>query len=157
MGIEMSSNWNGQFLQKRYTEKYGFNDTNSYLRILEWLNDVQEHKMKLTVESIQMVTTALSTMAPHMCSEILATICHKQLENCAWPVYDPVMVTTTEVHIVVQVNGKVRTTIKVKRGTSKQDVQELAEQAIAKWLADTQEVTVIFVPDRLINFVVKAL
>ena len=41
MGIEMSSNWNGQFLQKRYTEKYGFNDTNSYLRILEWLNDVQ--------------------------------------------------------------------------------------------------------------------
>lgn len=122
---------------------------------MEFLNDVYAQQMKLSKKSIEMIAVALSTMAPHMMSEILVEVCGTYLENCSWPVYDPVLLFDEMVNIVVQVNGKVRGTLSIARGSSKDAVRDKAEELIRKWLENVTEIKVIFVPDRLINFVVQ--
>lgn len=122
---------------------------------MEWMNDVTAQKMVLSPDTLEKILVVLSTMAPHMASELLETIIGKQLANCTWPSYDPALVYQDTVMYVVQVNGKVRANIPLKRGLVQTYVEPLAKEAIAKWLLDKNIVSVIFVPDRLINFVVK--
>lgn len=38
----MAAVWNGSALQIRFVQKYGINDTASYVRVLEWMNDIQD-------------------------------------------------------------------------------------------------------------------
>jgi leucyl-tRNA synthetase len=123
--------------------------------MMEWLNDVTAQKMQLSKESLEKVLVILSTMAPHMASELLERLLHKQLSQCTWPVYDPVLAYEEKVTLVVQVNSKVRAEITINRGAPQQDVEQEAEQAVLKWLTGKEKIKVIFVPDKLINFVVK--
>lgn len=122
---------------------------------MEWMNDVTAQKMVLSNDTLEKILVVLSTMAPHMASELLEVIIGKQLADCTWPTYDPALVYEDTVMYVVQVNGKVRANIPLKRGLLQLQVEPLAKDSIAKWLLDKSIVTVIFVPDRLINFVVK--
>ena len=111
--------------------------------------------MQLSKDSVEKILVSLSIMAPNMASELLEQLLKKQLDACTWPSYDPVLLADEDATIVVQVNGKLRANIVVKRGSSKEDVQIAAEEAITKWLEDKKEVKVVFVPDKLINFVVR--
>jgi len=82
-----------------------------------------------------------------------------------WPKYDPKLAEEEEVTIIVQVNGKVRGQIKVKSAirNSQSEIEKLAksEPRVAKYLAIHAEKQagktprkVIFVPGKLINFVI---
>lgn len=123
--------------------------------LMEFLNDATAQSMQLSKESVEKILVALSAMAPYIANELLEKIIGKKLALCTWPVYDAVVLTQEDATIVVQVNGKLRANIMVKRGSSQQDVQGQAEEAITKWLEDKKVVKVIFVTDRLINFVVQ--
>ena len=79
----------------------------------------------------------------------------KSLADCTWPVFDPALAREAEITLVVQVNGKVRANIPCTRGTKQKDIQHKAELAVDSWLKDKEIVKIIFVPDRLINFVIK--
>ena len=65
------------------------------------------------------------------------------------------MALDNEVTLAIQVNGKLRGDLIVARGTLQADVEPRAQEVIAKWLEGKEVVKVIFVKDRLINFVVK--
>ena len=77
------------------------------------------------------------------------------MRDCSWPTFDPTLVVDDEVMLVVQVNGKVRANLSIKRGATEQDVSFDAQASVAKWLEGKEIVKVIFVADRLMNFVVK--
>ncbi|MFA6066304.1 MAG: leucine--tRNA ligase [Candidatus Babeliaceae bacterium] len=122
---------------------------------MEFLNDVLEKDMRLNKESMESVLVLLSTMAPHIASELLEKILHKQLDTCTWPTYNPDFVQTSQVTIAVQVNGKLRASINLSVGQSQLVVEPLARQEIAQWLQDKTIVKVIYVTDKIINFVIK--
>ena len=56
--------------------------------------------------------------------------------------------------MVVQVNGKMRTQFQADAEISEQDAKAQGEALISQWLKDKRVVKVIFVKNRLLNFVV---
>lgn len=122
---------------------------------MEWLNDTTSEHMQLSHESFEKVLVTLSAITPHIASELLQELLHKDLADCSWPTYDPALLQENEVTITVQVNGKMRSTLLLPIGMSQDKVEVLARQEIEKWLAEKEVTKVIFVPNKLINFVVK--
>jgi leucyl-tRNA synthetase len=90
-----------------------------------------------------------------MASELLEQLLQKPLYLAAWPSYDPVMLIEDKVAMVVQVNGKLRGNITVKRGLPDDEVEDAAQEVVLKWLEGKQIVKVIVVPGKLVNFVIK--
>jgi len=58
---------------------------------------------------------------------------------------------------VIQVNGKLRGVVEVPRGSTEKDVEKAAlkEPRIKNYLEGQSIIKTIFVPDKLINFVVR--
>ncbi len=135
------------FLKTYQSRLEHFKPNTAISAAMELFNDLLADKMRLSEDSIEKIVVSLSVFAPHMASELL--------ESCAWPVYDDTLILVDEITLALQINGKLRTTIKTRPGTSQEQVQPLAEQAAAKWLAHVTIVKVIYVPDRLMNFVVR--
>ncbi len=122
---------------------------------MEFLNDLLHKESKLSKTTVEKILVIISTMAPHMASELLETICQKQLSDCQWPSYDPGLAQEQEIELAIQVNGKLRGNIMITPGLTQENIQMRAHLEVEKWLAGKQIIKVIFVPDRLINFVVK--
>jgi leucyl-tRNA synthetase len=100
----------------------------------------------------------LAPMIPHVCEELWHDLGRQgSIFELPFPDWDPSMLKTSTVTIVVQVGGKMRANIEVPAGSSEQDVQEIAchHPAIAKWLAGKSVEKAFYVKDKLINLVVS--
>jgi len=137
-------------------ENLRFNTAISALMIL--LNEFEKQKKLFTVHC-SLFIQLLAPFAPHICEEIWREqLGHKQsvfLEK--WPKYNPKLIMEEEVNIIVQVNGKVRDQIEVAVETGEREVKNAALELekIKKYIPNANDIKkVIFVPGRLINFVV---
>ncbi len=122
--------------------------------MMELLNDLMARQAKISRKSVESMLVSLSIIAPHIASELLEQLLHKKLRDCSWPVGDKSALQAQPVVIAIQINGKTRCTISVAQGTDKKTIENQAHIAAKKWLAQAMIKKVIFVPDRLINFVV---
>jgi leucyl-tRNA synthetase len=108
-------------------------------------------------------TTAVATMmrlvapmVPHIAEEAWAAAGNPGLvADAAWPEADPALLVEDEVTIAIQVNGKLRDTIRAARGAAREDLETLAveNEAVQRILAGAAPRKVIVVPDRLVNVV----
>ncbi|MCX5921890.1 MAG: leucine--tRNA ligase [Candidatus Dependentiae bacterium] len=144
-----------RFLKEFQARIGNFKPNTAISAFMEWLNEAHAGSMKLNKDSIEKIIASLSVMAPHMASELAQALLGKQLQDCAWPMYDSALAVENELTLAIQVNGKLRGDLIAQRGTVQGDVQAEAEGLIAKWLEGKEVVKVIFVKDRLINFVIK--
>lgn len=98
----------------------------------------------------------LSPFAPHISEELWSLFGRKGsiiLEK--WPSADPRYLTTDEVTYAIQVNGKLRGNIIVSKSDDQKSIESIAlkDENVAKFVKGEIK-KVIFVPNRLINFVV---
>ena len=143
-------------LLKDFQERIDLFKPNTALSaFMEWINDAIAGSMKLSKDSAGKIIVVLSTMAPHMASELLEQLFNKQLHQCTWPHADPQYTYENMVHIIIQVNGKHRGEIDVKRGSEQSTIESLAKDKITQWFEGKELVKVVFVKDKLINFVIK--
>lgn len=141
---------------KDYQERIAdFKVNTAVSAIMEYLNDLEGQKLVLDHDLCEKFLVALSVMVPHFASELLEQLLHKQLEHCSWPTFDPALAEVKETTVAIQVNGKLRGSMVVSRGAQQQIVEKEARALIQKWLEDQTVIKVIFVQDRLINFVIK--
>jgi leucyl-tRNA synthetase len=121
------------------------------------LNEFEKQKEIYSIHYSQYLIL-ISPFAPHIAEELWHNLGHKKsifLEK--WPKYDPKLVEEKEINIVVQVNGKVRDQITVSAEAKEEDIKKLSfgSEKIKKYIPNIDNIKkVIFVPGRLINFVV---
>lgn len=140
-------------VQERFDD---FKPNTAIAAFMEFINDVHAHNMRLSIESVQKILVLLSVLAPHITCELLEQICNIKLADCSWPIYDETLTQQHMATVVVQVNGKMRANIQLPRGTLASTVEHEARVAAVKWLEGKITTNVVYVPDRLINFVIKA-
>ena len=99
----------------------------------------------------------LSLYAPHLAEELWRRLGHQgSVSRESWPTFDPSALIDDTVTIAVQVLGKLRGQVQVSRDASQEDVlgAARAEENVARFLLGKEEKKVIYVPGRLVNFVV---
>jgi leucyl-tRNA synthetase len=109
-------------------------------------------------QAIDSLVLMLAPAAPFIAEELWHRQGHKESVHLqAWPQYDPEALVESTITVPIQVNGKLRDTIKVPVGLSQEEAQAAAIKAekIATILEDKKIIKFIWVPDKLINLVVK--
>ncbi len=99
----------------------------------------------------------LAPFAPHIAEELWQRLGHGEtLAYETWPAWDPERVVEDTVTVAVQVNGKLRATVELARGASRDDARKAAEadDKVRRYLDEAAIRKVIIVPDKLVNFVV---
>lgn len=127
--------------------------------MMEYLNHLS--KVDAAQRDPLLITTfvqILAPFAPHMSEELWEVLGGKGLVcQSTWPKVDPQYLTLDTLNVAVQVNGKLRHVLEIAPDVSEAEVKRLAKttEKVAAHLADKQIVKEIYVPGRLLNFVVK--
>jgi len=135
-------------------EDLKFNTAISSLMVL--VNEM-EKKKELSLNYYSILLTLLSPFAPHITEELWQNMCHKGLcwEN-DWPKFNPRLIKEKKKNLIIQINSKIRDKIEVDADISEQQAKILAlkQDKIIKWIRDKEIKKTIFVPGKLINFVI---
>jgi leucyl-tRNA synthetase len=112
-------------------------------------------------EALLAVATLLAPFAPHVAEELWhevlgAAARDALLADAPWPAFDPALVVADTVTIAVQVNGKLRGEVHAPAAAGEAEVRALAEaeERVRAHLAGKTIRKIVFVPKRLLNFVV---
>ena len=148
-------------------EKFRFNTAISALMVL--INAMEKQKSAISAKRLKTLLLLLSPLAPHMAEELWHKLreCRKQTNKLAdfkirdsihsqkWPRYDSLLIQEKEIVLVVQVNGKVRDTVKVSAGISEEEARSLVVKLgkLQKWIEGKDIKKIVFIPDKLINIV----
>ena len=117
----------------------------------------EENKDDVGKEVIERMLILLAPIAPHIAEELWSEIGNKKsIFQEKWPEYNSDLAKEDVVTIVVQINGKVRDEIDVNSDISQKEVEKLAfdRKKVQNWIDDKEIKKTIFVPGKLINFVV---
>lgn len=99
----------------------------------------------------------VSTFAPHLGEELWQKLGGTEsLAREPWPTFDPAKVVDDVVEIAVQVNGKVRSTMRVAIAEAEKDVLERAhlDEKVKSHVAGKTTKKVIYVPGKILNLIV---
>ncbi len=133
-------------------ENFKFNT--AIAAFMEFLNENKE----LSQSDWEKFLILLAPFAPHVTEEIWHNLGHTDsIHKQAWPKFDEKLAQSETVTVVVQVLGRLRASFDLPPGTSQAEVKAkaLADSNVKKFLDGKEIVKEVFVPDKLINFVVK--
>ena len=124
--------------------------------MMEYVNEVRAAECT-DRRAVEPLIVMLAPFAPHVAEELWELLGHQEtVFDAGWPRHDDALAALGDVEIVVQVNGKVRGRLTVPRGLTQEQVvvRALADDGVKKFLDGKQPKKVIYVQDRLLNFVV---
>jgi leucyl-tRNA synthetase len=126
-------------------------------RMMEFTNVFMKEDVRPRA-AMEKLVLLLSPFAPHLAEELWQLLGHeKTLAYEPWPTYDEDLIKEDTIEVPVQVNGKLRSLIRVPAGADKAEIEAAAraDARIEELLAGKTIVKIVVVPGRLVNFVVK--
>ena len=101
----------------------------------------------------------LNPFAPHLSEEINESLGNDTITSIRWPEYDNSLIIENISTVAVQFNGKMRGTIDIESNSEKHVVRQIVmtDKNLKKFLEGMEEIKVIYIPNKLINFVLKQL
>jgi leucyl-tRNA synthetase len=126
--------------------------------MMECLNVIRAGGREAVLAEVAPLVPMVAPFAPHIAEELWERLGHAEsiFDSRPWPSFDEAKATQSSVELAIQVNGKLRATISVERDASEARVVAAAraEDNVARHLDGLTERRVIYVKDRLVNFVV---
>lgn len=145
-------------------ENLSFNT--SVAQMMIFLNSMAENQCK-SKDIMEKFLILLSPFAPHLAEHLWWKCILEEktqpegtdypfVSLAQWPVFDPAYLVDNEVTMGVQVNGKHRGEITIAMDAKQQEAMDVAmmQPAVVAALADKTVKKVIYVPNRILNFVV---
>ncbi|CAN5736140.1 leucine--tRNA ligase [soil metagenome] len=127
--------------------------------MMEYLNALRTGSRTPERAGVEPLLLLVAPFAPHLAEELWQRLGKSGsiFDSDAWPDFDPAKATTDTVEFVVQVNGKVRTRMPMRRGISEVEAREaaLADANVQRFIEGVSVRKTIFVADRLLNLVVS--
>ena len=126
-------------------------------RMMEFVN-VATKATQIDRPVLEQFVLVFAPFAPHMAEELWARLGHGDtLAYAPWPKHDEALLTEDTLEIPVQVNGKLRATIQVPTGADKDTILATAkaDERVVAFIEGKDLVKEIFVPGKMVNFVVK--
>ena len=126
---------------------------------MDYLNAVRYGGRTASIDEVRPLVILIAPVAPHIAEELWARLGGESsiFDHAAWPDWDEAKLVVEEVEIPVQVNGRLRATVRVARGAAEEVVREaaLAEANVGRQLDGMRIRKVIHIPDRMLNLVVS--
>ncbi len=124
---------------------------------MEFSNAWQADKDGLKKKDLEKFLKILSPFTPYLAEELWSQAEFKGICcNQKWPKYSPKLVKEKKTILVVQINGKVRERMEVEADISEEESKKIAlsKEKVIKWVKGKKIKKAIFIPGKLINFVV---
>ena len=136
-------------------ESLGFNTAISQMMI--FINAVYKEDV-FPKEYAEGFVKLLNPVAPHIGEELWEMLGHNEtIAFEKWPTWDESLLGEDEKEIAVQVNGKVRATVKIAVDEDEESIKEkaLAEENVQRHIEGKEVVKVIVIKGKIVNIVVK--
>ncbi|HLB95136.1 MAG TPA: class I tRNA ligase family protein, partial [Nitrospiria bacterium] len=141
-------------------ERFGFNTAIAammeFVNILFKVRETPVFGSQAWQDSVRSLILMLAPIAPHVAEELWARMGGSySVHTQPWPRYDPALLITEEITVVIQVNGKLRSQIIVAADLTEEEIKAraLSDVKTQKWLNGRQPQKVIYVKGRLVNIV----
>ena len=130
----------------------------SMMELLNVMDDLDASKSSVLRVCVENLAQIMAPFVPHLSEEIWSILGHKEsIFKSRWPKYDESALQEEEITFVIQVNGKLRASIVIPVNTPESKCKEMAvsEEKVKKFIEGKKIMKEIFVPNRLINIVVR--
>ncbi len=117
--------------------------------------NIRPEVLKHALERLLLI---LGLFTPHIADELWEALGNPgSTMSAAWPAFDPALTVEDELELPVQVNGKLRSRIRVAVGTAEEEIKRLAQvdERVVQHLDGKRIVKIIVVPQKLVNIVIK--
>ena len=128
------------------------------MKILNTLNDFENLSDEVKSESFSILLRILSPFAPHLCHNLWQELgLGDDILNASFPTLDENALQKDDFLLVVQINGKLKAKLELDASLSKEEIQSkvMADSQVVDFIDNKEIVKVIYVPQKLINIVVK--
>ena len=127
-----------------------------FMEFTNKLADIAAQSGGLDRDTMDCLIIMLAPFAPHMAEELWeSTGRNASVFNEKWPEADESRMAEDTVSIALQINGKLRESISVSAQAGRDEAVGAARQALAARLEGQTIVKEIYVPGRIVNFVIK--
>ena len=147
----------------KYIKKINDNLQNfSYNKVIANLHEIysflqkqikNKYSKKTLIKNYSELLTLMLPVIPHFANECLQFI---NVDNLKWPEYDKEKIEESITNIVIQINGKKRGLLKVKKDTPEEMIvnQIIKDDKINKYIKEKKIKRKIFVENKLINLII---
>jgi len=142
---------------RRYTFNTVIAANMELINTLSKFDDDSDNGKAVRHEALEAIVLMLSPIVPHICHQLWLDLGHQQaVVGASWPEVDTTALEQDTLELVLQVNGKLRSKMKVSVNASKEEIEAMAlsDEHIKRFIEDQPVKKVIVVPKKLVNIVV---
>ena len=131
---------------------------------MKFINLCMKNKKQVGRDAIERMILLFSPFAPHISEELWQKLHPDRYKDPEysifrekWPKYDPELIREQTFTLIIQINGKTRDKMEVKKDTPQKEIESLTlnREKVRKYISNKKIEKVIFVKNKLINFVIK--